>query len=54
MQAALDKAEALERAREAKRKARHGWTEYHTPRLTGNAVTDEWERAILEGREPDW
>lgn len=54
MQAALDKQAAWERAQAARKQARRGWTEYHQPRLTGNATTDEWERAILEGREPDW
>lgn len=54
MQAALDKVEAWNRVQESRRSARYSWTEYHTPRLTGNPVTDDWERAILEGREPDW
>lgn len=24
------------------------------PMTTGDPVADEWERAIAEGREPDW
>tara|TARA_R110002126_G_scaffold36707_22_gene111406 strand:+ start:33 stop:392 length:360 start_codon:yes stop_codon:yes gene_type:complete len=54
MVVAMDRADAERKVLAARKAARTGWTEYHAPRLTGDPVTDAWERAILEGREPDW